>query len=160
MGALITARLSPQKTRPRPEFPGHLQIGDDDDLVCQSTSHRHVATVCLPVSLSPRCGFFHGQTRVRLSLLMLVGPSGCATVHFRCIPGVAASHHASQGAQAFDVRGDTDTVLRCLWWPFSSSQSQTERGPERSCGIKHTRELITARKTSHKHNIKDLSRLR
>ena len=39
-----------------------------------------------------------------------------------------------------------------------NSQSETERGPEHSLvRNQHTRELISARKSSHKHNNKDLS---
>ena len=46
--------------------------------------------------------------------------------------------------------------------PISSTRRtkyETERGSERLCGINKARELTGARKTSHKHNNNDMSRL-
>ena len=39
-------------------------------------------------------------------------------------------------------------------------QSETERGPERRCRVNLQGELISARKTSRKHNSRDLRCLR
>ena len=44
---------------------------------------------------------------------------------------------------------------------LASHEAETERGPERALvQNQHTRELISARNTSHKYNNKDPSRLR
>ena len=74
---------------------------------------------------------------------------GCQDVQFQLLP-------ASQRASNFILR---TFAARILWPYLSSNTSVSTLSPTFKSNIKtqHTRELISARKTWHKYNNKDLS---
>ena len=78
----------------------------------------------------------------------------------RCHPWSLQKQHPLQTHHCLSWKSTcTHTNMNTLSTTNQTKQkSETEPGPEHSCS-QHARELITAWKTSHKHNNKDLSRL-